>query len=73
MAGEAVSCACVVVMAGGDGLFTKIVNRTTERPALSVMVRLNATLAFDVGVPATMPLVESSERPLAGRPTACQL
>jgi hypothetical protein len=62
-------------MAGGGGLFTEIVNglAVEEWPAASVMVRLKATLAFNVGVPETVPLFGSSERPLAGRPAACQV
>ena len=73
--GSAVTCAWVVVIVGGGGLFTVIVNGTAaeEWPAPSVLVRLNATLPFEVGVPETVPLVGSSERPLAGRPTACQV
>ena len=75
MAGAAVTCAWVVVMAGGGGLFTEIVYcmAVEEWPAPSVTVRLNPTLAFAVGAPETVPLFGSSQRPLAGRPTACQV
>jgi hypothetical protein len=61
-------------MAGGEGLFTVIVNWAVgeEWPRPSVTVRLKATLAFAVGVPETAPEVGSSERPLDGRPTAVQ-
>ena len=74
-AGAAVTCAWVVVIVGGGGLFTGIVNcmAVEEWPAPSVMLRVKATLAFDVGVPETVPLVGSSDRPSAGRPAACQV
>jgi hypothetical protein len=44
-----------------------------EWPAESVKVRLKATLAFAVGMPETIPLFKSNERPLEGRPTTVQV
>jgi hypothetical protein len=59
-------------MDGGGGLLTVMVNWVAgeEWPDVSVAVRVKTTLAFDAGVPETIPVAGFSERLLEGRPTA---
>jgi hypothetical protein len=77
VAGAAVTCACVVVIAGGAGLFAVIVNCTelVLGPAAleSVAVTVKVTLPLAVGVPEMAPVLALIERPSAGRPVALQM
>ena len=72
-----VTCACVVVIAGGTGLFTVIVNCTELDwgPAAleSFAVAVKVTLPLAVGVPEIAPVLALIERPSAGRPVALQV
>src|SRR4029077_19454191 len=72
VAGAAVTCTCVVVMTGAAGLFTVIVNAVAAEdcPNVSLTVNVKATDCFVVGVPETTPVLELSDRPSAGSPTA---
>src|ERR1700722_17627534 len=72
--GAAVTCAWVVVIVGGAGLLTVMINGVDAdfAPAVleSVTVTVRLTVPLAVGVPVIAPVVELIESPLAGRPTA---
>src|SRR4029077_1657038 len=69
------TCATVVEITGAAGLFTVMVKAVAavDWPKVSVTVKVKATDSFDVGVPETTPVLELSESPSAGRPTALQV
>jgi len=73
-AGAAVTCACVVVIAGAAGLLTVIVKGVAgeDCPYVSLTVTMMMIDAFDVGVPERTPAV-LSDRLSEGRPVALQV
>jgi hypothetical protein len=72
MPGAAVTCACVVVIAGAGGLLTVSVNAVAAEdwPNVSLTVKVKLIVALAVGVPETMPVLAASVNASAGRPTA---
>jgi hypothetical protein len=69
------TCAGVVEIIGGAGLFTVIVKGVAAEdwPKVSLTVKVIATLCFVVGVPETTPLPLLSARLSAGRPVELQV
>lgn len=56
-------------------MFTVIVNGVAAEdcPKESLTVKVKLTVAFEVGVPATIPVIAASDNASAGRPTALQV
>lgn len=73
--GAAVTWACVVVITGAAGLLTESTNAVAAEdcPNESLTVNVKLTVAFEVGVPETMPVPPASDNASAGRPTALQV
>jgi hypothetical protein len=70
--GAAVTWTCVDVIAGAVGLLTVSTNAVAAEdcPNESLTVSVKLTVAFEVGVPETMPVPAASDNPSAGRPVA---
>jgi hypothetical protein len=69
------TCAGVVLITGGAGLFTVITNAVAAEdcPNVSLAVKVKLTVACEVGVPETTPVFATSDNASAGRPTALQV
>jgi hypothetical protein len=63
------------VITGAAGLLTVRTNAVAAEdcPKESLTVKVKLTVAFEVGVPATIPVIAASDNASAGRPTALQV